>query len=175
MSRFLDDIRQVGYVVPDLDAALDFYVNKAGIGPWFVAEKLQVTGTTYRGEPLELQMSIALANSGETQMELIQQLSPAPSIYTEFLAQRPQGDLPHHYSSWSNRYDEVLANADALGFERIQEGRSGMGPFVYLAHPDNPTFIYEVTDFTPPRRAIFDKVRAAAVDWDGSDPIRYGW
>jgi len=28
---------------------------------------------------------------------------------------------------------------------------------------------------TPNRTAIFDAVRAAAVGWDGSDPIRTGW
>jgi len=29
--------------------------------------------------------------------------------------------------------------------------------------------------FTPERRRIFDAVREAAIDWDGSDPIRDQW
>jgi hypothetical protein len=28
---------------------------------------------------------------------------------------------------------------------------------------------------TEDRKRIFDAVRAAAVDWDGSDPIRHTW
>jgi hypothetical protein len=28
---------------------------------------------------------------------------------------------------------------------------------------------------TPQHKAIFDAVRTAAVDWDGTDPIRTGW
>ena len=39
----------------------------------------------YRGEPCEITLSLALANSGEMQIELIQQEDDTPSIYTEFL------------------------------------------------------------------------------------------
>ncbi|MFT4149363.1 MAG: VOC family protein [Paracoccaceae bacterium] len=175
MSRFFDDIRQVGYVTPDLHRSMAFFIEKAGIGPWFVAENVPVETCTFRGRPLKLQMSIALANSGGVQIELIQQTSDAPSIYTEFLARVPDGDLPHHYSSWSERYDEVHAKALSLGFLAVQEGRSGYGPFAYYQHPDNPAFIYEVTEFSPPRRRMFEQIAQAAVGWDGSDPVRYGW
>lgn len=175
MSRFFDDIRQVGYVTPDLHKSLAFLVQKTGIGPWFVAESVPVETCTYRGQPLTLQMSIALANSGGTQIELIQQTSSAPSIYTEWLARYPDGEVPHHYSSWSERYDEVFATATAQGFEPVQHGRSGFGPFVYFQHPDNPAFTFEVTEFTAPRRRMFEQIAAAAVGWDGTDPIRYGW
>jgi hypothetical protein len=32
-----------------------------------------------------------------------------------------------------------------------------------------------MAELTPTRRSIFDAVRAAAVDWQGSDPIRHDW
>jgi len=32
-----------------------------------------------------------------------------------------------------------------------------------------------MVELTPTRRCIFDAVRKAAVDWDGSDPIRHDW
>jgi hypothetical protein len=32
-----------------------------------------------------------------------------------------------------------------------------------------------MAELTPTRRHIFDAVREAAVDWDGSDPIRHDW
>ena len=33
----------------------------------------------------------------------------------------------------------------------------------------------KMAELTPTRRRIFDAVRAAAVDWQGSDPIRHDW
>lgn len=175
MSRVFDNIRQVGYVTPDLDKAMRFMVDKAGIGPWFVVDGIEVSGVTYRGEPLELNMSIALANSGTLQIELIQQNTPQRSMYTEWLEQYPAGDLVHHYSSWSERYDEVYAEAKRLGYEAVQEGRSSYGPFVYFQHRDNPAFIYEVTEFTRPRRRMFEQIAAAAENWDGRNAVRQGW
>ncbi|MCL7466731.1 VOC family protein [Phaeovulum sp. NW3] len=175
MSRFFDDIRQIGYVTPDLQKAMTFFIEKAGIGPWFVAERVPVETCTYRGQPLKLEMSIALANSGDVQIELIQQTNSEPSMYSEWLRRNPEGDVPHHYSSWSDRYDEVFATAISLGYEAVQEGCSGFGPFAYFQHPDNPSFVYEVTDFTAPRRRMFEQIAAAAVKWDGSDPVRFGW
>jgi hypothetical protein len=39
----------------------------------------------YRGKPCEVDMSVALANSGAMQIELIWQKNAAPSIYKDFL------------------------------------------------------------------------------------------
>jgi len=175
MSRVFDDIRQVGYVTPDLERTVDFFLKKTGIGPWFIAERVPVETCTFRGKPLQLEMSIALANSGNLQLEFIQQTSEQPSIYTEWLDLHPDGDVPHHYSSWSDRYDEVYRTATGLGFEAVQEGRSGYGPFVYFQMPGRPGFTYEVTEFSAPRRRMFSGIAEAAVGWDGTDPIRYGW
>lgn len=175
MSRIFDDIRQVGYVTPDLGKALDFMVTRAGIGPWFVLDKVPIRSCAYRGNPVELEISVALANSGTLQLELIQQTSPEPSIYTEWLETCPQGDVPQHFSSWSSRYDEVHASALALGYDAVQEGRSGFGRFVYFQNPANPAFTYEVTEMTPARRSVFGQIAEAARGWDGRDPVRIGW
>jgi Glyoxalase/Bleomycin resistance protein/Dioxygenase superfamily len=175
MSRVFGDIRQVGYVTANLDAAMAFFVEKLGIGPWFVLERASIPACTYLGAPLELEMSIALANSGSLQIELIQQRSPAPSLYTEWLQLHPRGDVVHHYSAWSDTYDEVHARALGLGWEAVQEGRSSYGPFAYFRNRLEPNLIYEVTAYTPPRRRTFEQIAEAAAGWDGGDPVRIGW
>ena len=175
VSRFFDEIRQIGYVVPDLAAALDFMVGKVGIGPWFVLDAVPIRHCAYRGRPIELEISVALANSGTLQLELIEQKSSAPSIYTEWLTEHPGGELPQHFSSWSSRYDEVHATALSLGYEPVQEGRSGFGRFVYFQNRANPALVYEVTEMTPARRSVFGQIAEAAAGWDGSDPVRAGW
>ncbi|GKY89606.1 VOC family protein [Sinisalibacter aestuarii] len=175
MSRIFGDVRQIAYVTDDMERALTFLHETAGIGPWFVARDVPVAQCRYRGEPIEIRIDAALANSGDMQVEVIQQHSPGASIYTEFAGRHGFGLTPHHYSSWSERYDAVMQAALAKGFAIVQEGRSRYGPFVYYQHPAEPDFTFEVTELTAERRSIFDQIRAAAVGWDGTDPIREGW
>ena len=35
MSRFFGEIRQAGYVVHDIEKAMDYWSRELGIGPWF--------------------------------------------------------------------------------------------------------------------------------------------
>src|SRR5579862_8744810 len=74
MSRIFGDMRQIGIVVKDIDKAMRHWVEVCGIGPWFYAEKLPLTAYSYKGvaQPIP-HLSIALANSGDIQLELIQQ------------------------------------------------------------------------------------------------------
>jgi len=46
---------------------------------------------------------------------------------------------------------------------------------VYFLNEGHPGTVIEMAELTPMRRRIFDAVREAAVDWEGSDPIRRNW
>lgn len=175
MSIIFGDIRQSGYVVRDIDQHLKFLSDKAGIGPWFVARNVKLPVCLYRGQPIEMEMHAALANSGSHQIELIQQVSPAPSIYTEWLERYPSGSPLQHVSSWEEDFDGAVARSVAKGWEMIQEGRSAYGPFAYLEHAEDPGVVIEITRKGPERRSIFEQIAAAAAGWDGRDPIREGW
>lgn len=152
MSRLFGPLRQMGYVVPDVEAAMHHWIHVCGIGPWFYAERLPLTSFSYMGRRHDdIHLSIALANSGDVQIELIQQRSDHPSLGREFLA--------------------ALAN----GYQVAQEGDAPRGRFVYFRNEGHPGTIIEMSHATPTRKHIFDAVREAAVGWDGSDPIRTGW
>ena len=72
-------LRQMGYVVPDVEAAMRHWVEVCGVGPWFYAERLPLTAFTYGGKRYDdILLSIGLANSGDMQIELIQQRSDHP-------------------------------------------------------------------------------------------------
>jgi hypothetical protein len=87
MSRLFGDLRQVGIAVRDIEAAMRHWVEVCGVGPWFYTDRLPVTGFTYAGRRYdEVHISIALANSGAVQLELIQQRCGTPSMYRDFLA-----------------------------------------------------------------------------------------
>ncbi len=174
MSRLFGEMRQIGIVVRDIDAAMKHWVEVCGVGPWFYADKLPVTAFTYRGARHDdVHLSIALANSGDVQLELIQQRCETPSMYRDILAAGHEG--MQHWSSWPTDYDARLEYALANGYEVGQSGDSARGRFVYLWNEGHPGTVIEMAHMTPEREGIFDAVRAAAVGWDGGDPVRNEW
>ena len=174
MSRLFGDLRQIGIVVRDIEAAMRHWVDVCGVGPWFYVDRLVVTEFSYRGARHDdIHLSIALANSGDVQLELIQQRCTTPSMCRDFLAAGHEG--MQHWSSWPTDYDTRLTRALANGYSVGQQGDSPRGRFVYLWNEGHPGTVIEMADLTPARRRIFDAIRAAAVDWDGRDPVRRRW
>ena len=173
MSRLFGPLRQMGIVVRDIDAAMQHWIKVCGVGPWFYAHKLPLNDFRYRGKSYDIHISAALANSGDVQLELIQQRDDAPSMYQEFLRAGHEG--LQHWSSWPVNYREILQRALRDGWEIGQEGDTPRGPFVYFRNEGHPGTVIEMAELTPTRKRIFDAVREAAVDWDGKDPIRENW
>ena len=174
MSRLFGDFRQIGIVVRDIEAAMNHWVEVCGVGPWFYVDKLPLTAFSYRGERHDdIHISIALANSGEVQLELIQQRCDTPSMYRDFIAAGHEG--MQHWSSWPTDYDARLQQALANGYDIGQQGDSVRGRFVYLWNEGHPGTVIEMADMTAERKSIFDAIRDAAVGWGGDDPIRSQW
>jgi len=172
MSRIFGKIAQNGYVVHDIHAAMQHWVEVMGVGPWFYFEKVTVDSFRHRGQDSDLAVSIALANSGDLQIELIQQRNDAPSMYREFLAAGRAG--LQHVAYWSTAYQAVYDRALALGYRVGQEGQIGgaQGRFAYFDTEAHPGTVIELSDVSGPKGAFFQLVKQASVDWDGSQPIR---
>src|ERR1035437_5696812 len=104
MSRLFGDLRQIGIVVRDIEAAMKHWVEVCGVGPWFYTDKLPVDAFTYRGQRHDnIHLSIALANSGDVQLELIQQRCDSPSMYQDFLRAGREGRSEEHTSELQSR------------------------------------------------------------------------
>lgn len=174
MSRLFGEMRQLGVVVRDIEAAMRHWSEVCGVGPWFYAEKLPLTSFVYRGARNDdMHISVALANSGDMQVELIQQRCDGASMYRDFLAAGHEG--MQHWSSWPTDYDAKLEAALAAGYKIGQEGDSARGRFVYLWNEGHPGTVIEMAELTDARARIFGAIREAAVGWDGADPIRREW
>jgi catechol 2,3-dioxygenase-like lactoylglutathione lyase family enzyme len=173
MSILPGPIRQIGYIVDDLDAALAPWVD-LGVGPWFVMRGIPIRAS-YRGQPCEVSISMALANSGEMQIELIQQEGDTPSVYTEFL----RGDGPgyHQLAYWTEDFDATMASVRDAGWPVVWLGGEDVGTrFAYVEPPNGPAYISQVIEIMENNEITAGMgkfVRDAAVDWDGSDPIRF--
>jgi hypothetical protein len=163
-------IRQVGYVVTDIDRAIAGWL-RLGVGPWFVMRDLTLTAQ-YRGRLCEITQSLALSNSGDLQIELIQQQSSGPSVFTEFLDVRGEGF--HQIAYWTQDFDATMAAVAQAGWPVVWRGGEDVGTRFAYVEPPEPTVaavieIMEATEITTGMAAF---VREAAASWDGSDPIR---
>ena len=171
MSRIFGEVRQNGYVVRDIDAALKHWAEVLGVGPFFYFERAPVSDFRYRGEPSPIEVSIALANSGALQIELIQQRNQAPSMYRDFLAAGREG--LQHVAYWSVDFDTDLERALGAGYEVGQSGSVGEGGrFVYFDTEAHPGTVVELSEISGAKGRFFQHIAETARSWDGSDPIR---
>ncbi|MEM9176061.1 MAG: VOC family protein [Myxococcota bacterium] len=172
MSRLFGDVRQNGYVVRDIEAAMRHWVDVMGVGPWFYLERAPIDAFTYRGTPSDVEVSIALTNSGPLQIELIQQRNDAPSGYRDFLEAGHEG--LQHVAYWTEDFDGQRARANGLGLVELQAGQvNGRdGRFVYFETGGHPGTVIEVSEVSGPKGRLFDRIREASASWDGSDAIR---
>lgn len=173
MSTIFGPMRQLGYVVPDLGEALDHWAGHWGVGPFHVVDELVLEDFELDGMPARpVTLSIALANSGAVQIELIQQLDDAPSLFRRFL-DRTGGGL-QHWATWPDDYDTTLEAATSRGLVVGQSGRTARGRFAYLRDPLLPDTAVEIAESSAERTRSFGLIAASADGWDGADPIRRG-
>ena len=172
MSRLFGPVRQNGYVVRDIHAAMDHWINVMGVGPWFYIDRVKTDYFRHRGQDSAVEMSIALANAGELQLELIQQRNDAPSMYKEFLDAGHEG--LQHVAFWSTSYQQLYDQSLARGLKVGHEGQIGgeQGRFAYFDSAAHPGSVIEISDISGNKGRFFDHIRHIAADWDGADPIR---
>ncbi len=127
-------LEQVAFVVRDLGAAQRFFSQSMGIPRFYVIENFgsRATDKTFRGRPADHNFTIALAYSGNTQIELIQHLS-GETCYKEFLERRGEG-LQHlgFFLDDREQHEQVLAEFRKNGLSVLQSGRFGGASYTYF-------------------------------------------
>lgn len=162
-------IRQIGYVVRDLDEAIATWLE-LGVGPWYVIRGVHQK-VTYRGRPCEVTVSVALANSADLQIELIRQDDDTASIFTEFLQSGRSGY--HQLAYWTTEFDDAMRSIGRSGWPVVWAGGDDGGPrFAYVEPPGGPTAVIEIMELTDVTAGMAALVRDAAIGWDGSDAVR---
>ena len=168
----LGSVSQVAYVVEDLDNALSYWIDVIKAGPFFVFEHAHMENQLYRGAPCNIDVTLAVGNSGDTQIELIYCENDAPSVYREFLEAGKSG--VHHVGLMPEDYTTAREQYRALGFEAAFECSIAGTNLVYydtVAQLGHFTELWERSEsFLEFQRSV----REAARSWDGSEAIRRG-
>jgi hypothetical protein len=177
MSRLFGDIRQIAFVVASIDESMHYWSETLGVGPFFVQRLLTLQGFRYHGKPqASPTISIALAQSGALQIELIQQHDDLTSLYHDYLMRGRTG--LQHVCSWVTcmQFDRLTRELLAAGRRLAQEGTipcSGVRLAYFTTERGPGTLMFEVSDLADARHERqVRRVTEAALAWDGTDPIR---
>ena len=169
MSTLFGPVIQQGYVVPDIEAAMQHWLAR-GVGPFFI-ETLRGYPAQIRDRTENVDLRAAFAYSGDQQIEVIQPEGNSRNIYTEFLEKVPEGGL-QHLAVWVDNIADKLAELEAAGrsFQVIQQYGDR---HAYIDSTDAPGVMIQLMAHNEINDELFRVIRAGADSWDGvSHPIR---
>ena len=166
----LNTVRQLGYVVSDLDKAIKYWVEVLNVVPFFLFEHCPLDDQIYRGQASNVDVDIALGNSGDVQIELICQNNDEPSVYKEAVDAGRIG--LHHFGLMPTDYELAKAQYHELGHEVAFECNLGGSELTYFDTLDTIGHYTELWQNSEAFNDIARIVEDAAKDWDGSDRVR---
>ena len=133
IDKILGPIKQWGYLVQDLDDAIECWVKQLGIGPWWGYKNVQVT--SYYGEKKnQISMSVGLSYHQGIQIELIQQLDSNPSPYQYFYQRGTEAQALQQVAYMVPDIDVAIAQCQQRGMHEV--GRILPAPdltYVYMS------------------------------------------
>ena len=168
-SKTYGPIRQIAYIVEDLDAAIRHWTAFAGIGPWTVYKNTSMRGHC-RGADTTVKMNVALSYQDEVQIELIQVTSKTPSPYQDASGRSLIG--MHHIAWLSRDIDADVAQARQRGLVPAFEASNGVVRVAYMESAAAPGMLLEFIEAAPVVLDSFASGIKAAREWDGhSNPL----
>ncbi len=148
---------QLAYVVDDPRAAAMRW-ERAGAGPFVLAEHIAVTDVVHRGRPSTFDHTSAYGWWGSTMIELLCQHDDAPSAVTERFAPGESG--LHHVACFVDDLGAALRSAAALGLATAMTARAGRTEFAFVDDVDRAGHYWELYEPSDHLLAFYDDVRS---------------
>jgi hypothetical protein len=156
--------------VPDLRAAIDSWVDSAGVGPFVWFDGVPFADGRHRGAPADFPASTAaIENAGDLQIELECQDNDDPGVFRD-LFRRGEFGL-HHMALICKDYDRERDTYVEAGAALAFEGRAGTSRTAWVDTSPTLGFMIELLEPSPGRDAMFARIREAADAWDGSNRV----
>ncbi|WP_192886524.1 VOC family protein [Agrobacterium sp. LAD9] len=169
MKPIIKSIDQLGYVVTDMEAAVEHWTTKCGVGPFFLIEHISYRAFTYHGRPTEVDLSLAFSYVGSTQVELILQHNDAPSVYRDLITNAGSGlvHVAEFYDDFNDRIQDLPDNAivqTSLSHDGVET--------IYLEGAPHRGSYVEFIKGPPAHKERRRLMQQAATHWDGTRPLR---
>ena len=161
---------QIAYAVSDIFRGVDKWIKDFGAGPFFIAEHIPIKNVIYRGHPSELDITVAYGQWGEIMVELVQDNGEGPSIIRDLYP--PQKSGLHHLAYFVNDMDLVSAKLVEEGYVLAMSGQAGENRFQFFDAISEMGHFLEIYEPIESLKYLYERVRSASINWDGSDPLR---
>jgi hypothetical protein len=167
-------MHHINYLVEDIPAAVDGWVETLGAGPFFwLGHHIEFDEATFCGEPCVLDHSAVIGRWGDTFVELSHVYDISPSPFEAFFV-GPNGNPSRvgHTSYIAPDAHVEGKRLEALGMAPFFRARRGPVEINFhdawsvLGHP------VELHQKSAALDATFSVISAAADGWDGSDQLR---
>jgi methylmalonyl-CoA/ethylmalonyl-CoA epimerase len=166
----LGPVGQLAYLPRDFDAAVRYWTQTMGVGPFFLMENVALGDCKYKGAATDAVFSIAIAYWGDVQIELVRAENDAPSIYTGEYAVT---DGLHHVCIFVDSIAEARAACAQAGVQILVEGTVGAdGAVIYVDAGGGPGTVIELLQNMTGAAGVFQMIKDAGVKWDGTEPLR---
>jgi|TARA_R100000501_G_scaffold17919_1_gene34972 catechol 2,3-dioxygenase-like lactoylglutathione lyase family enzyme len=164
-KRTLD---QVGYLVADIDEAVNRWHERVGLAPWTIYRNTVLDGI-YRSRETRVEIDVALAYQGDVQVELIQLKGGGPNPYQDANGAPLKGI---HHTAWLvDDLDAVIHEMSSRGLAPVFRANNAAVQVAYMEDPDEPNVLFELIEGKE-MRAMIDAGIAETKAWSGGDPIR---
>ena len=169
-GSFPGPIKQIAYVVEDLDHSIRQWIALAGVGPWTVFRNTTMQGEC-RGAATQVKLHVGLSYQDGMQIEMIQVVSQNPSPYQNADGKPLVG--MHHIAWHSSDLDGDVAAAKARGLSTAFSASNGVVRVAYVESVESPGMLLELIEAAPAVLQGFAAGVQASRDWDGvSNPVQ---
>ena len=170
MNNSFGPIEQIGIVVNNFEEPIDHWTKNLKVGPFFILEHLELNDVYYNDNFSKIDFSVALAYSGDIQIELIKQHCETPSIYNEYVDYKKNS--VHHFCTFTSNINDDLKIFESQGYKNIQGGKTqDGGSFAYLDHKNNYGALLEIAQLSEGANEMFNLIKNASKEWDGKRAI----
>ncbi|MBS0366876.1 MAG: VOC family protein [Proteobacteria bacterium] len=166
LTETRDPIRQIAWIVADLDASVRSWHRATGVAPWTCFRRVVLAGE-HRGAPATVRMHVALGYLADMEIELIQDVSQGASPYRDPAGAPLLG--MHHVAWFSDDFAADVARARARGLRQVFAAANPVTEVAYFEDAHEPGRLFEFISMTAPMREGLAQRLAAAREWRGGE------
>lgn len=159
-------IRQIAYFVSDIYEAARQHSKMFGTGPFFVSESVELSNSVYRGRPVNLDHSAAIAQWGEVMLEFNQQNDAGPSYFRDVYPAGSNRFGLHHVAIIVDDYAVGKQHCEKAGFEVIFETEANHVPYAMTDATGTLGHMVEIYPDLPMVRWAYETVRQSRGKFD---------
>jgi catechol 2,3-dioxygenase-like lactoylglutathione lyase family enzyme len=167
-AQSFGSIKQIAYLVDDLEASVANWTRYSGIGPWTLYKNVTLAGW-WKGQDTTIVMDVGLSYQDELQIEIIRPVSKTISPYQHDDGRTKIG--MHHMAWMTDDFDADVAKARSRGLTMCFTASNAASKVAYFENPNEPGILFEFIQVNPVIQQAFDDGVAASRNWDGREAI----